>query len=42
MFRKPPLWLAPGDRIESEVDGIGTLINTVVAGSGHAPGHHTD
>lgn len=26
----PPRWLVPGDRIDVEVDGIGTLSNTVV------------
>ena len=31
-FRDPPLWLAPGDVVEVEVDGIGTLRNPVVAG----------
>jgi 2,4-diketo-3-deoxy-L-fuconate hydrolase len=30
-FRNPPLWLEPGDRVEVEVDGIGTLANPVVA-----------
>jgi 2-keto-4-pentenoate hydratase/2-oxohepta-3-ene-1,7-dioic acid hydratase in catechol pathway len=30
-FRNPPLWLEPGDRVEVEVDGIGTLGNPVVA-----------
>jgi 2-keto-4-pentenoate hydratase/2-oxohepta-3-ene-1,7-dioic acid hydratase in catechol pathway len=29
-FRDPPLWLQPGDRVEVEVDGIGTLGNPVV------------
>jgi 2-keto-4-pentenoate hydratase/2-oxohepta-3-ene-1,7-dioic acid hydratase in catechol pathway len=29
-FRNPPLWLQPGDRVEVEVDGIGTLGNPVV------------
>jgi 2,4-diketo-3-deoxy-L-fuconate hydrolase len=29
-FRNPPLWLKPGDRVEVEVDGIGTLGNPVV------------
>ena len=27
--RRPPLWLQPGDRIEVEIEGIGTLANTV-------------
>ena len=26
----PPRWLAPGDRVEVEVEGIGTLSNPVV------------
>jgi 2-keto-4-pentenoate hydratase/2-oxohepta-3-ene-1,7-dioic acid hydratase in catechol pathway len=29
-FRDPPVWLQPGDRVEVEVDGIGTLGNPVV------------
>jgi 2-keto-4-pentenoate hydratase/2-oxohepta-3-ene-1,7-dioic acid hydratase in catechol pathway len=28
--RKPPVWLAPGDRLEVEISGIGVLHNTVV------------
>jgi 2-keto-4-pentenoate hydratase/2-oxohepta-3-ene-1,7-dioic acid hydratase in catechol pathway len=28
---KPPKWLKPGDRVEVEVEGIGTLMNPVVA-----------
>jgi 2-keto-4-pentenoate hydratase/2-oxohepta-3-ene-1,7-dioic acid hydratase in catechol pathway len=28
--RKPPLWMKPGDVIECEIDGIGTLSNPVV------------
>lgn len=28
--RKPPIWLKPGDTVEVEVGGIGTLINPVV------------
>ena len=31
MARTPPLWLKPGDRLEIEVPGIGTLSNRVVA-----------
>ena len=30
--RKPPVYLAAGDRIEIRVSGIGTLVNTVVQG----------
>lgn len=30
--RKPPVFLKPGDCIEVEIEGIGTLKNTVVAG----------
>ena len=30
-YRTPPAWLRPGDRIEVDVSGIGTLVNTVVA-----------
>jgi 2-keto-4-pentenoate hydratase/2-oxohepta-3-ene-1,7-dioic acid hydratase in catechol pathway len=29
--RTPPVWLRPGDRIEVEIEGIGTLSNTVKA-----------
>lgn len=32
MHRSPPEFLKPGDVIESEIEGIGKLINTVVAG----------
>lgn len=32
-FRKPPRWLVPGDVVECEVDGIGTIVNRVVRGS---------
>ena len=28
--REPPLWMKAGDRIEVEVEGIGTLCNTVI------------
>jgi len=31
-FRKPPVWLEPGDEIAVEVDGIDRLTNPVVAG----------
>ncbi len=30
-MRKPPRWLKPGDRVEVEIAGIGTLANPVVA-----------
>ncbi len=29
--RTPPLWMKPGDRIEVEVEGVGTLANPVAA-----------
>jgi 2-keto-4-pentenoate hydratase/2-oxohepta-3-ene-1,7-dioic acid hydratase in catechol pathway len=32
MARKPPVWLKPGDVVEVEIDGLGTLRNPVVAG----------
>ena len=32
MARKPPVWLKPGDVVEVEIDGVGTLRNPVVAG----------
>jgi 2-keto-4-pentenoate hydratase/2-oxohepta-3-ene-1,7-dioic acid hydratase in catechol pathway len=28
-YRKPPLWMKPGDRVEVEITGIGTLINPI-------------
>lgn len=30
-FRKPPLWLKPGDVVECEIDEIGCISNTVLA-----------
>jgi 2-keto-4-pentenoate hydratase/2-oxohepta-3-ene-1,7-dioic acid hydratase in catechol pathway len=30
MARKPPVWLQPGDIVEVEIDGLGTLRNSVV------------
>jgi 2-keto-4-pentenoate hydratase/2-oxohepta-3-ene-1,7-dioic acid hydratase in catechol pathway len=32
--RVPPLWMKPGDTVEVEVSGIGTLINPVIAECG--------
>jgi 2-keto-4-pentenoate hydratase/2-oxohepta-3-ene-1,7-dioic acid hydratase in catechol pathway len=32
VWRKPPVFLQPGDEIRVEIDGIGTLTNPVVAG----------
>ena len=31
MARKPPVWLKPGDRVDVEIDRLGTLSNTVIA-----------
>ncbi len=31
MARKPPVWLAPGDVVEVEIDGLGTLRNPVAS-----------
>ncbi|WP_169973573.1 fumarylacetoacetate hydrolase family protein [Tautonia rosea] len=31
MARKPPVWLKPGDVVEVEIDGLGTLRNSVEA-----------
>ena len=28
-FRKPPLWMKPGDRVEVEIDRVGLLVNEV-------------
>ncbi len=30
-FRKPPVWLQPGDEITIEIDGLGSIANPVVA-----------
>ena len=30
MARKPPVWLQPGDIVEVEIDGLGTLRNPVI------------
>lgn len=40
MARTPPLWLKPGDRLEIEVPGIGTLANHIVADSQTGTGEH--
>ncbi|CAJ1965602.1 unnamed protein product [Cylindrotheca closterium] len=43
-FRKPPRWLVPGDVVECEIDGIGTIVNPVVqleGGSSAAEGEAT-
>jgi 2-keto-4-pentenoate hydratase/2-oxohepta-3-ene-1,7-dioic acid hydratase in catechol pathway len=29
--RTPPVWMKAGDRIEIEIEGIGILVNEVVA-----------
>jgi len=31
-FRTPPVWLAPGDEIAIEIDGLGSIANPVLAG----------
>jgi 2-keto-4-pentenoate hydratase/2-oxohepta-3-ene-1,7-dioic acid hydratase in catechol pathway len=33
-YRKPPEYLKPGDVMETEVEGIGTLRNRIVAARG--------
>jgi len=30
-FRKPPLWMKPGDRVEVTIDRLGTLRNSIIA-----------
>jgi len=30
LFRKPPVWMKPGDRVEVEIEGLGTLSNGIV------------
>ncbi|HSW42430.1 MAG TPA: fumarylacetoacetate hydrolase family protein [Patescibacteria group bacterium] len=37
VFREPPIFLAPGDVVRVEVEGIGSLTNPVVDAEGHAP-----
>jgi 2-keto-4-pentenoate hydratase/2-oxohepta-3-ene-1,7-dioic acid hydratase in catechol pathway len=32
MARQPPVWLQPGDKVEVEIERIGTLANPVVEG----------
>jgi 2-keto-4-pentenoate hydratase/2-oxohepta-3-ene-1,7-dioic acid hydratase in catechol pathway len=34
--RKPPVYLKPGDRMEVEIESIGTLTNPVVGPDGRA------
>jgi 2-keto-4-pentenoate hydratase/2-oxohepta-3-ene-1,7-dioic acid hydratase in catechol pathway len=29
-YRKPPVWMKPGDVVEVEISGVGTLRNTVI------------
>jgi 2-keto-4-pentenoate hydratase/2-oxohepta-3-ene-1,7-dioic acid hydratase in catechol pathway len=29
-FRKPPVWMKPGDKVEVEITDLGTLTNTVI------------
>ena len=31
-FRKPPVWMRPGDEITIEIEGLGSLTNPVIAG----------
>jgi 2-keto-4-pentenoate hydratase/2-oxohepta-3-ene-1,7-dioic acid hydratase in catechol pathway len=28
--RKPPIWMKPGDTVEIEISGLGTLRNSIV------------
>jgi len=37
VFRKPPVFLEPGDVVRVEVEGIGSLANPVVNAAGRAP-----
>lgn len=30
LFRKPPVWMKPGDKVEVEIERVGTLINGIV------------
>lgn len=36
-FRDPPVALQPGDVLEAEIDGVGSLTNRVTAGTGSPP-----
>lgn len=36
-FRDPPVWLEPGDTVETHVEGVGTLVNPVIASDHDAP-----
>jgi 2-keto-4-pentenoate hydratase/2-oxohepta-3-ene-1,7-dioic acid hydratase in catechol pathway len=38
MAQKPPRWLAPGDVVTVEIEGIGQLTNPVIAEGGASPG----
>jgi 2-keto-4-pentenoate hydratase/2-oxohepta-3-ene-1,7-dioic acid hydratase in catechol pathway len=29
-YRTPPVWMKPGDMVEVEISGIGTLCNRVI------------
>jgi 2-keto-4-pentenoate hydratase/2-oxohepta-3-ene-1,7-dioic acid hydratase in catechol pathway len=40
--RTPPVYLRPGDRVEIEIEGIGTLANPVVAAEPFAPGSNLE
>ena len=31
-FRDPPIWLAPGDEVTIEIEGVGALTNPVRSG----------
>lgn len=37
--RKPPLWMKPGDTVEVDIEGLGRLVNTIVAATGTAHTH---
>jgi 2-keto-4-pentenoate hydratase/2-oxohepta-3-ene-1,7-dioic acid hydratase in catechol pathway len=37
VFRKPPIFLEPGDVVRVEVDGVGSLTNPIVDAAGRAP-----
>jgi 2-keto-4-pentenoate hydratase/2-oxohepta-3-ene-1,7-dioic acid hydratase in catechol pathway len=41
-FRKPPVFLKPGDQLVSWVQGIGELRNTVIAGPGYSDNETRD
>jgi 2-keto-4-pentenoate hydratase/2-oxohepta-3-ene-1,7-dioic acid hydratase in catechol pathway len=38
VFRDPPVFLQPGDRVRCEIDGVGTVENPIVDADDRAAG----